>query len=295
MEDLERRSAALEVRGRRISGLAVPYGARARVSLPSGEHVQETFVSGAFGKDMKSVPLLVEHGGKQVGEVTPSTSARGLEIAGEYDGNLGDRSKFSIEFRARAETRSQDLRIVTDALLEGVAAVLNPAYGGAQIESRQGASLTLVEGPVGSGKSEVLKNLLETSAVDLVADTTPLWSALRLIERGPDGSYPERLRSDPALLTALYLKTTTARRALSEGLKVAVSTSTPNQAAKWRAIADEFDASFSSQLVDPGEAVVRQRLGGEAISEECLAGVQRWYGSRRSVLSPARRRLLAAI
>ena len=245
---------------------------------------------------MKSVPLLVEHGGKQVGEVTPSTSARGLEIAGEYDGNLGDRSKFSIEFRARSETRSQDLRIVTNAELEGVAAVSSPAYQGARIEVRQGAALTLVEGPVGGGKSEVLRNLLSTDAVDLVADTTPLWVALRLIERGPGGTYPERLRSDPALLTALYAKSVVTRRALSEGLRVAASTSTPLQAEKWRAIAAEFDAVFEVTTVDPGEAVVRERLGGEAITEECNAAVQRWYGSRRSaVLSPARRRLLAAI
>lgn len=293
---LEIRSAPLEVRGRRISGLALPWGARARVSLPSGEHVQETFVSGAFGETMRSVPLLVEHGGPQVGEVTPSTSARGLEIEGDYEGSLGDRSKFSIEFRAKSETRSQDLRIVTNALLEGVAAVSSPAYVGSQIESRQGASLQLVEGPVGGGKSEVLRNLLSTAAVDLVADTTPLWAALRLIERDPSGNYPERLRSDPALLTALYLKTTTARRALSQGLRVGVSTSTPNQAQKWAAIASEFQAEFVVTTVDPGEAVVRERLGGASISEECQAGVQRWFGGRRSAgLSLSRRRLLAAI
>ena len=293
---LERRSAALEVRGRTVKGLAVPYGARARVKLPSGEHVQETFVAGAFGETMKPVPLFVEHGGTQVGEVTPSTSSRGLELSGTYEGALGDRSQFSIEFRSKAETRSQDLRIVTKAELEGVAAVSSPAYQGARIEQRQGASLTLVEGPVAGGKSEVLRNLLDTDVVDLVADTTPLWAALRLIERDASGNYPERLQGDPALLTALYLKTTTARRALSEGLRVAVTTSTPGQAEKWAAIASEFQAEFVLTTVDPGEAVVRERLGGASISEECQGAVNRWYGSRRSaVLSTARRRLLAAV
>ena len=291
MENLERRSARLEVRGRAISGVALPWGARARID----DGRIETFTRGSFN-DLKPVPLYLEHRGPVIGEVQPSDTTRGLEVEGSYTGDLQSRSRFSVEFTAAVETESEGLRIVSGASLHGLAAVRNPAYKDAAIEQRQGASLTLVEGPVGSGKSEVLRNLLSTAAVDLVADTTPLWSALRLIERGPDGNFPERLRSDPALLTALYLKTTTARRALSEGLRVAASTSTPLQAEKWRAIAAEFDAVFEVTTVDPGEAVVRERLGGEAITEECNAAVQRWYGSRRSaVLSTARRRLLAAV
>ena len=290
---LERRSAArLEVRGRTISGVALPWGSRGLTQ----EHGEETFVEGAFGDDLKTIPLSLEHRGPKIGEVLPTNSERGLEVEGEYTGSLDGRDRFSIEFRARRVTKSRGLRIVHSALLEGVASVRRPIYRDAVIEHRQqGASLTLIEGPVGGGKSEVLRNLLSTAAVDVVADLTPLWAALRLIERDASGNYPERLRSDPALLTALYAKSVVTRRALSEGLRVAVSTSTPNQAAKWRAIADEFDASFSSQLVDPGEQLVRQRLGGEAISSECQGAVQRWYGSSRSAgLSTARRRLLAA-
>ena len=297
MENLERRSARLEIRGREISGIALPWGDRASVVV-DGERVSETFTRGAFGPNavLRPVPLLVEHGGPEIGSLTPSSTDRGLEVRGSYEGDLRGRERFSVEFRARGETRSRDLRIVHDALLEGVAAVASPAYSGAVIEARQGASLTLVEGPVGGGKSEVLRNLLSTAAVDLVADLTPLWAALKLIERDPSGNYPERLQGDPALLVALYLKTTAARRALSEGLKVTVSTSTPGQAEKWAAIAREFDAGFSVTVVDPGEQVIRERLGGEAISSECSAAVQRWYGSSRSAeLSLSRRRLLAAI
>ena len=291
---LERRSAPLEVRGgRTIGGLALPWGARAR--LDDGRI--ETFTRGAFN-DLKPVPLYLEHRGPVIGEVQPSDTTRGLEVEGSYEGDLQSRSRFSIEFRARLVTKSEGLRIVSSALLEGVASVRQPIYRDAVIEHRQrGASLLLLEGPVASGKSEVLRNLLSTDAVDVVADLTPLWSAVKLLERDPSGNYPERTQADPALRLALYLKVVTARRALSEGLRVAVSTSTPNQASKWRVIADEFSASFDIQLVDPGQDVVRERLGGTSISSECESAVQNWYGSSRSaVLSQSRRRqLLAAV
>ena len=296
---LERRSAALELRGRTVKGLAVPYGARARVKLPSGEHVQETFVSGSFGETMKDVPLFVEHGGKQVGEVTPSTSARGLELSGSYEGDLGDRSQFSIEFRSKAETRSQDLRIVTSALLEGVAAVASPAYQGARIEVRQGeaAELHLVLGPVAAGKSSVLAEMLRSGAIDLAADTTGLWTSLALAVRDPEtGRYPVRRADDPALAASLYAKTVVTRWALQNRYRVGVTASSPGAEAKWRQLAEELSSTFDLQVIDPGEAVVRERLGGEAISNECQGAVQRWYGSSRSAgLSTARRRLLAAV
>ena len=161
------------------------------------------------------------------------------------------------------------------------------------IEHRQqGASLVLVEGPVGSNKSEVLRNLLATDEVDVVGDLTPLWSSLKLLER----PFAERTQDDVALPIARYLKVVVARRALSEGLRVAVSTSTPNQSDKWAAIASEFDASFTVTTVDPGEQVILERLGGDSISSECQSAVNRWYGSTRSAgLSLSRRRLLAVV
>ena len=134
----EHRSARLAVHegARRVSGLAVPWGDRAR--LPDGR--EETFTAGAFGDNgiLKPVPLFADHGGAMVGELIPSNSDRGLEVAGSYEGDLpGD--SFSIEFRARRETASGQLRIVHGADLVGVAAVALPAYDGAVIETRDGA------------------------------------------------------------------------------------------------------------------------------------------------------------
>ena len=100
---LERRSAPLELRGgRTIGGLALPWGARAR--LDDGRI--ETFTRGAFN-DLKPVPLYLEHRGPVIGEVQPSDTTRGLEVEGSYEGDLQSRSRFSIEFRARRVTKSE--------------------------------------------------------------------------------------------------------------------------------------------------------------------------------------------
>lgn len=129
---IEHRSASLEVRGRVISGLALPWGERARI----GDGLVETFVRDAFA-DLRPVPLRLEHRGPTIGEITPESTERGLEVRGEYGGDLDGRDRFSIEFRARRDTRSENLRIVHAATLEGVAAVMMPAYAGAAIEMRR--------------------------------------------------------------------------------------------------------------------------------------------------------------
>ncbi len=279
---LERRSASLEIRGRHISGLAVPWGQRARVRV-DGSVMQETFVRDAF-RELRAVPLVVEHGGEQVGEVMPSATSRGLEVAGEYSGDLGNRDRFSVEFRCIEETRSESLRIVTAASLHGIAAVRQPAYSGAEIEARQGAVLLLLEGPPGGGKSQRVAQLIEDGEIDAVADLTGLWAAVGSFERGPDGRYPIRLSSDPLLELSLYVKTAVVRRGLVQGLRVVVTTSARNQAEKWRPIAGEVAAGFRIELLDPGYAVARRRLqdadGG--LHDECEEALTRWYGETRS-------------
>ena len=146
MKTLEHRSVPLEVRGRTISGVALPWGARAR--LDDGRI--ETFTRGSFD-DLKPVPLYLEHRGPVIGEVQPSDTTRGLEVQGSYTGDLQSRSRFSVEFFARKVTTSEGLRIISSALLAGVASVRRPIYRDAKIEHRQaGAALTLVSGPVGS-------------------------------------------------------------------------------------------------------------------------------------------------
>ena len=291
---LERRSAPLEVRGRRIAGLAVPWGARARIP----EHGEEVFTAGAFGDDLKPVALTLEHGGAKIGEVQPANSERGLEVEGEYTGDLEGRDRFSIEFRARKDTRSQGLRIVHDAQLVGLASVRRPAYAGAEIEARQGGGLLLLEGPPGAGKSQELERLKAAGEIDAASDLTKLWAAVGLVERGEaDGRYPVRTSDDPVLPLSRYMKAVAVREGLRSGLRMAVTSSARDQAERWRAIAEEAGASFEFRTLDPGEGVATARLTDSDgnIEPECTAALARWYGSRSAGLSVSRRRFLAAI
>lgn len=156
------------------------------------------------------------------------------------------------------------------------------------------ASLTLVQGPAGGGKSAVLRELIASGEIEVAADVTTLWAALGLIERGVDGKYPVRDGNDPALALALYLQTVAARHALAEGRDVGVTTSRRGQEARWQGLADEAGAAFRVRTVDPGQDVVQARLSQamnvtnqygeeetvETLSDECRQAIARWYGGR---------------
>ena len=142
------------------------------------------------------------------------------------------------------------------------------------------SALTLIQGPAGSGKSQVAGEMLEAGEVDLVADTTALWVALSGVTRGPDGRFPVRPLTDPAKLMALYVQKVTVRKGLSEGWDVAVTASAQNIEEKWKRVADEFAASLRVRTVDPGEAVVRARLSEPdgKLSDPCAKAIRRWFG-----------------
>ena len=123
--------------------------------------------------------------------------------------------------------------------------------------------------------------MLAAAEVDVLADYTALWAATRGIERDNEGKYPVRQDSDPAVRTGLvpWVRAAVVRQALRVGLRVAVTSGTPRTAVKWSQIAREEDALFSLRTIDPGEAVVRQRLAVDGVvSSECEAAVNRWYG-----------------
>ena len=140
--------------------------------------------------------------------------------------------------------------------------------------------LTLVAGPAGGGKSQLVAELLEAGEIDIAADTTAIWAAVGGHERGPDGKYPVRDETDPALHTARYLQATAAAFALREGFRVAVTTSRRDQAPRWAELASKHDSDFSIRTVDPGRDVVVARLIDPAtgeLSADCEQAIGRWY------------------
>ena len=141
-------------------------------------------------------------------------------------------------------------------------------------------SLILIEGPAGSGKSQLAAAMLAAGEIDVQADLTAIWAALRGVERGPDGHFPIRLGDDPAIRTGLasYIRAAVVRQGLRDGLNVAVTSGSPDTAVKWSVVAEETGATFQVQTIDPGEATVRERLTVDGVlPDECEAAIGRWY------------------
>ena len=152
------------------------------------------------------------------------------------------------------------------------------------------ASLVLVEGPAGSGKSGEVARRIRDGAVDVQADLPALHVALRAVERDPtSGRFPIRSDDDPAIRSglAVYLRAAAVRQALRDDLNVVVTSGSPDTATRWADVADETGAAFSVKTIDPGEDEVRRRLAlfgeedSDELDEQCESAVQRWYGGRR--------------
>ena len=142
--------------------------------------------------------------------------------------------------------------------------------------------LVLVEGPAGAGKSQVTRSMREAGSVDIVADVTDLWVALAGVRRGPDGRYPIRRDNEPALHAARYLQAVAVHFALKQNADVAVTSSRPDQARRWRDIAEDAGTTFEVRTVTPDEAVVRERLAKDGeLSEECDKAINRWFKNAR--------------
>ena len=142
------------------------------------------------------------------------------------------------------------------------------------------AELHLVQGPAGAGKSGVTAEMLSSGEVAVVADVTSLWVALSGVTRGPDGRYPVRLDDDPALHLARYVRQVAVRRALTLDINIAVTTSSPDQVEKYRALLDDSD-ELRARTVSIPEGVARQRLSDPAtgeLSKECEEAIARWFG-----------------
>ena len=152
--EFERRTTGLELRaeGRRLSGVVMKYGD------VSPSH-RERFEPGAL-RLADSVHLDLFHDPERAIAWHPGG---GLTLANDRDAltmtaqlpplPAGDRALaeikagrvggLSVEFRAVRERQDGGLRVVSEAILSGIAIVRAPSYGGARVEARRRSGRTM--------------------------------------------------------------------------------------------------------------------------------------------------------
>ena len=289
---IERRSGTVELRdsGKRLHGVILTEGRAATGGR------RELFVLGAARWGQQGVGILTRHRARPEVFAVPTREPDGrLRIEARATDPIRravevGRRDMSIEFVSLKERQTRGgVREIHDALILRAALVPAGEYGegltGAEV--RQGGALTLVQGPVASGKSQELDRLKAAGEIDVAADLTSLWAATGLHKRGPSGKYPTRTGDDPSLQLGRILKTVAVRQGLQNGMRVAVTTSVRGEEDRWRLEAEEHGAPFEVVTVDPGEDVIRERLAGAGgvIEEECEVAFSRWYGSGREALA----------
>ena len=153
---IERRAATLTTgEGRNLAGVAVPWDEPANVVTPDGAHLSERFEPGAVSLWSADLPLLDGHGGAALARL-----GAGLELRTEPSGltftaTVGkplQPTGASIEFAPLRERRSGGERVISEAVLTGLAVLtgdVKPAYSGATVEARQ-AQGEIRQGPRGS-------------------------------------------------------------------------------------------------------------------------------------------------
>ena len=138
----------------------------------------------------------------------------------------------------------------------------------------------LLSGPAGSGKTQEARRLIDHSAAPTVAvDFQSMYAALLLIERQPDGRYPERLARHEYMLPLVEY----VRQAAITGAALmeidAIATNSDGSALRRDSLLRRLGAGATERVIDPGRAVVESRLAVDgALSDQCGEAINRWYG-----------------
>ena len=147
MPEVERRAALGEIRveGRRLTGVVMTFGE------VSPTH-KERFEPGSI-RMAGAVHLDLQHDRERVVAYSPGGGLElrdeggSLELTAELppipaadraldDIRTGRANGLSVEFRAIKESRVDGVRVIEDAVLEGVGIVRAPSYAGSRVEAR---------------------------------------------------------------------------------------------------------------------------------------------------------------
>ena len=138
----------------------------------------------------------------------------------------------------------------------------------------------LISGPAGAGKTALARSILaQLQGRGVAADFQSVYAALLLLERLPNGRYPERLASDSYVLPiAEYVRQAIITGAMNHDLDVVV-TSSDGDPGRRGFLLDRLGAGATETIIDPGLAIVRERLAVDGVlSESCESAIERWYG-----------------
>lgn len=145
-------------------------------------------------------------------------------------------------------------------------------------------ALLLLQGPAGSGKSQVVPQYLGDGGYQIIADYTAIWAAITGAQRNiVTGLYPVRTAADAVVNSGIvsYIQATVVRQALDRNLSAIVTTATRDQVQRWSEVAEEFGTDFDTVTIDPGREVVTERLKAQSstgeLLEECSGALRRWY------------------
>ena len=137
----------------------------------------------------------------------------------------------------------------------------------------------LISGPAGAGKSQQARaELLSRPGSAVVVDFQAIYAALLLLERRPNGRYPERSSRDEYVLPLVeYTRRAVITGALGRELFV-IATNSDGSPARRKGLLDLLGQGATEEVIDPGESVVRARLAEDGqLSPQCEQAIGRWY------------------
>ena len=125
--------------------------------------------------------------------------------------------------------------------------------------------------------------MLEASAWPMVAaDFQSILAALLLLERQPDGRYPQRNPAQAPWLLPMVeaVRQTVITIAVDRDIDV-VTTNSDGSPERRGFLLSRLGPGVGETIIDPGIDVVTQRLAGPGgvLSDQCNSAIRRWYGS----------------
>ena len=140
----------------------------------------------------------------------------------------------------------------------------------------------LLSGPAGAGKSAAAREILSAATSPLVAaDFQSILAALLLLERLPNGRYPNRNPAQAAWLLPMAeaIRQTIITIAVDREIDV-VATNSDGSPERRAFLLGRLGRGATERVIDPGIDVVTERLAGPdlVLSDDCKQAVIRWYG-----------------